>query len=154
MALKEKELNFLWDLFYLHLIKRTVDSAYIKVASIYEQSLDLPIKVESLLLEYWSNHDESKLIELALISVRQFFFEIEKHVILVSFLVEKGVLGINEAAHLLVFPGKNFNNLPFVIREVLDISWLLDQDFKEGRMKPDDDDLLATALHQVYFKFK
>lgn len=140
--------QFLWHLFQLHLFRGERDRALEWVASMYERCVDISEKVEPLLLEYWEGN-EAALIAAALMAVRNFYFDIERHVTLVAWLVENRQLGIEEAANLLVFPGVRLDDFSVAIRHAIDVAWLINEDKKYGVMNPQQDSLLADALRDI-----
>lgn len=71
---------------------------------------------------------------------------------LVAILVDKGAIGVNEAAMLLTFDGVNTNKLPKSIRRVIDVAGFVNEDSRDGVMKLDDDSLLIDALRDVIRK--
>lgn len=149
MSLQNNELQFLWHLFQLYFFMGEAAGSLEWVASMYESCLNIPAKLESLLLEYWENGKESVLLDAALMSVRQNYFDAERQVILVAWLVEKGRLGIDEAASIIIFPGISPDAFSNAIRHAIDVAWLLNQDKKDGVMNPQQDSLLADALREV-----
>ncbi|MBS0351338.1 MAG: hypothetical protein JSR33_09165 [Proteobacteria bacterium] len=145
---------FLWRLFYLYFVDEKKEEVFKLVSTLYDGSDEIPAKIETLLLDFWSKQDDSKLVATALLTVRNYYFDIERHAALIAILIEKKFLTVNEASQLLYFPGKIFSVLPFAIKDILETNLLIYEDFREGRIKPDEDDMLSVVLHKLYIKIK
>ncbi len=153
MSLEKNQLQFLWHLFHLHFLNGASKEALAWVASMYEVCGDLPEALESLLLKYWKEGEESALIDAGAMAARLFYFETEQQVILVSLLVERKGLEIEEAASLLNSRGVNLDTLPKSIGNAINVAWLVNQDSQLGVMSPEQDSLLKDALQSVVREF-
>ena len=102
MSLENIQLHFLWHLFRLYFINGSRKDAMSLVATMYDHPLDLPEKLESLLLNYWESGSDATLIEAAVTTAKKFYFDAERHVMLVAILVEMKTINIDEAASLLI----------------------------------------------------
>jgi hypothetical protein len=149
MSLENIQLHFLWHLFRLYFINGSRKDAMSLVATMYDHPLDLPEKLESLLLNYWESGSDATLIEAAVTTAKKFYFDAERHVMLVAILVEMKTINIDEAASLLIFSGVNSDSFPESMRHVLDAAWLVNQDHEEGIMRPEQDLLLRRSLQEM-----
>jgi hypothetical protein len=144
----DKKLDFLWNIIALYWLKNTPQPAHKLAATLYEQTFDFPYELEADIVDFGCNHDEKVLEKLALSVVNEYYFSMEKHIVLVALLVEKKLLSINEAAlQLDYFVIESTPSLQ--IQEVLDVAWLINEDRKDNFMQPDADDLLSNALQAV-----
>ena len=147
--LKEQSTNYLWDLFRLQFLLADEIQAKQLTSSLYERELELPDEVESLLLLFLKTWDVNYLTEVLKMSVRRYFFDVEKHVILVALLVRERQLTTNEAKDLLLMPGRSVTEFHPSIRHAFDAAWLVNQDSVDGFANSDDDNLLTDALADV-----
>jgi len=149
MIKASREADFIWEVLNQFLLCGNKAAALDLVASLYEKNYQFEGKVEDLLLRFWSKHEEGALLELALLVAQRFWFDAERHVLIVAQLVERELLDIRSAFHLLALSPSEFSTLSDPVQRVLNIAWLVNQDSKDGFMDVEQDTLLADALAQL-----
>lgn len=146
-----KDIQFLWDL--IRFFWLTIDPKRAKelAASIYEMGINIPNNLEGMVVEFWSNENELAIQKIALTCVKEHYFDIEKHIVLIALLVEKNLLGLNNAGPLLtgINITENDSNVSDEIKRVIDVAWLINKDSNDGVMEAQDDSLLQDALSKV-----
>jgi hypothetical protein len=143
---------FLWHLMICYFVEENAISSMKLITSIYSLPFNFSEKTESFLLDIWSNNDPEKIVDLAINLVSHPVFDTQRHVFLISILVNLKKITINEASRFLQPDIKNDSiELSPEVREVLDVAWLTNEDEKDHIMLPDDDDSLKKALEKVYY---
>lgn len=145
-----KEIIFLWQLISFCWLHRKSDESLKLASDLYSQPFSLPVELESLVAEYAVTHNECLIRKLGVICANNRYFQTEQHIVLIGLLVEKGLLTIPSAIPLL--NGININDsiqISDVAKKVVDIVWLVKEDWKGGFMGPEDDNILELSLKNV-----
>lgn len=149
--MESKDIQFLWDLIKFYWITIDLKKAKKLASDIYELGINIPNDLEGVIVEFWSNGNELAIQKIALICVKQHYFDVEKHIVLIALLVEKNLLSLNDAGSLLI--GINItedeSNVSDEIKRVIDVAWLINEDSNDGVMEAQDDSLLKDALSEV-----
>ena len=120
----KSEEEFVWSLLCLCFIKKSWYEAKELVASMFDQDFDFACENEKILLEFWEHGQCDCLIDLALKELKQQSFDIERHVLLVSSLVDNKKLSVNDASLLLDYKvSLNSNNIRESIRNIFQINF-------------------------------
>lgn len=151
--LNEIALNYLWKLFRLKFSLKDDDQTKNLISALYEKALELPDELDSLLLNYWQTWDENYLVRALKLVVQRYFFDAEKHVILVALLNKETRLTTKELKDLLLLPGKNLAEIHPAIKNVIDTAWLINQDELVGLVASAEDRLLENALSEALSDF-
>jgi hypothetical protein len=145
-----KEIIFLWQLINFCWLHRKSDESFKLASDLYNQPINLPVELESLVAEYAVTHKEFLIGKIGMICANYRYFQTEQHIVLISLLVENGLLTITSAIPLL--NGINLNNVTQMsdaAKKVVDVVWLVKDDWKYGFMEPEDDNLLASSLKNL-----
>ncbi|MES3001198.1 MAG: hypothetical protein V4787_10955 [Pseudomonadota bacterium] len=149
MALDAITLKFLWSLLQDGLIRNDRKRAIERISEFYNGEMDLPTKVDSLVIEYWSSGELSTLWALVSASVDGFYFETNKRTRLIALLFSIGEIDLGRALELLSFDRVIADGLDPSIRDIADAHWLWKESLAVGCSDPAQDKLLADALIKV-----
>jgi hypothetical protein len=141
--------QFLWRLFWLGLLEGDSKGADEWVASFYDKDIELPGRLETLLIEYWASRDRAVLLSLAKAALEDCSLDAAHRTELTAHLFVDGQIDVMQAYSFLGFEGVNVDDLRPSMRRVADVYWLLKQDSMGGVMEPGDDSLLSEALHTL-----
>jgi hypothetical protein len=140
---------FLWRLLRLGLLADDPSGAVDWVASFYDKGIELPAKLETLLLEYWGSGDRAVLLSLAQASLEDFSLDVVHRTRLTAYLFANGYIDETRACALLGFEGVIIDELDPLVRRVADVCWLVRQDAQAGVLESGDDSVLSEALHAL-----
>ena len=149
----DREAEFLWKLFRLHLAG--VPDALLEehINTIYEVSLELDRTFEAGVDSFALSHDHN-LLDMSIIeALKRRFFTIERHVQLVAVMLGRGKISLEESADFLEVSRSDLEQLPISVGHVLDVAWLINEDRRDGVMGADADHLLKDALAIVATDF-
>lgn len=142
--------TFVWSLLHLYLMKGMAEDVIGLASSIYEQKFEFSEQLEKLIVELWETSDVKLIFKIAKFSVWQHMFDAEKHIFIVAILFGMGEIDIKDAAVLCSYGYETHPHpLNEKIKYVIDVSWLIIEDWKDNVMSPDNDNLLAEALRSV-----
>ena len=151
--LNEIALNYLWKLFLFKFNLKDDGQTKNLISALYDKALDLPDELDSLLLNYWRTWDENYLVSALKLVVQRYFFDAERHVILVALLNKETRLTTKELKDLLLLPGKNLAEIHPAIKNVIDTAWLINQNELVGLAASPKDSLLENALSEALSDF-
>ncbi|MEM9103854.1 MAG: hypothetical protein AAGB12_16220, partial [Pseudomonadota bacterium] len=116
-------------------------------------NFDFSEKFEILLLDLHQGFKERTMEKIALQALKLSLFDVNHSVILISILMEKHCLSIDECSSFLntlnCLPESQKNKLLPSVSKALDVSWLTEEDRKDKHMTPNEDNLLYESLHEV-----
>jgi len=147
--LEGRELDYLWEVFYSQFVRGDENRVRDLTASFYERGLSFPDEVESLMLKFWETWDVNHLIALMKKTVTGYFFDPARHTWLIALLMAGGHLLPNEAASLLLMPGRKIMRVEPAIQNVIDVAWLIKEDVAVGFESEKEETLLKDALAEV-----
>lgn len=140
--------TFLWRLFCLGLLAGDAKRAGLWVASYYDRGIELPAKLEALVIEYWASADCAVLLMLAHAALEDFCLNVVHRTRLSAYLFVNGHIDESQAYAFLGFEGVIMDDLEPSVRRVADVCWLLRQDSEAAVMEADDG-LLSAAFHAL-----
>lgn len=128
-----------------------LENACLQAGNIIEEGIGFPQEIESRLIDFASNKDEVSFVSfLKEVLYGNYLNDYEKNIRVIAFLVSKNWLSVKDAVLFL-------SSVPYVERSRLSKSFiyavevadLIFEDFNEGFMEADDDDLLVNALKEI-----
>ncbi|MFH1334068.1 MAG: hypothetical protein ABIH77_02020 [Pseudomonadota bacterium] len=145
----------MWQLLSLYFIQHSLHEVIQLTSTLHEQKFEFSDRLEVLLLELWETHEPKYIIEIAKEVIKQNLFNVEEHIFIVAILVDQGHLTIDESVPFLnSVKNYSYTESNKIIRNVIETTWLVAEDMREGFMAPGDDNILIDALKDVITLYK
>lgn len=151
--LNPRALEYLWSLFISKFKFHDELAVSNIISSLYDGGLDLPAELEAQLLLFWQNRDVKYLLEALKVGAQRYYFDLERHVILIAYLIDRNVLAMEEAQQLLSVPARSLAGVRPEIKNVIDTVWLINQDESAGYASSPEESLLRDALREALKDF-
>lgn len=132
-------------------LEGNLETAFFLANDMIEQGEDLPLDLETNLIALISDCNEVSFVELSKnVLSKNMLNDYVKNIKLISFLVEKSWLSLEDAALLLSsIPHVERGKLPQHFSKVVEVADLVCEDSRDGFMEVNDDDLLINTLKTV-----